>query len=83
MTIEQMKKEKRKAKARKHLQFWREDLEFWQEKYVGAKRDKDDIIDVKLMYLDGSTLRQERIKEAIEEINEAKEKIARFERYAL
>ncbi len=80
-----MKKDKAKAKAKaiKHVNFYREDLKFWQDWYVDACRSKISTMDVRLHHLyDGKTAREYMKQEAIEHMNEAKEKIARYERIA-
>lgn len=74
-----------KAKAQKHLTYARESLEFWKEAYLDACRDKNTIMDVKGLYLaEGyETLREMKKAEAIAEINDAKVRIAKFERIAM
>lgn len=71
-----------KEKARKHLEYAKESLEFWREQYVNACRDKNSIMDVKGLYLAGdhTTLREEKKADAIANINEAKQRIAKFQR---
>lgn len=73
-----------KEKAKKHLGYAQESLEFWREQYVNACRDKNSIMDIKGLYLAGdhTTLREAKKAEAIAEINEAKQKIAKFQRIA-
>lgn len=58
---------------------------FWREKYVDAIRDKNTLLDINGLYLAGSekTLRKAMIKEARLEIEDAKRRIAKYERIAL
>ena len=73
----------KKAKAVKHLGYARESLEFWREKYVQVKRSNNSMMDIKWhMSLDGKTIRECELEEAIREMNEAKELIAKYERIA-
>ncbi len=73
----------KKAKAVKNLGYAREDLEFWREKYVQVKRSNNSMMDIKWhMSLDGKTIRECELEEAIREMNEAKERIAKYERIA-
>ena len=73
-----------KAKAIKHLGYARESLVFWQEAYVNACRDKNRMMDIKGLYLaEGfETLREMKKAEAVAEMNDAKARIAKFERIA-
>ena len=71
-----------KEKARKHLLFARENLNFWRELYVSNERDKSSIADVKLVVL-GKTMREERREDYIKNIKESQERISRLERIAL
>ena len=71
-----------KAKAIKKLGWARENLTFWREKYVEYKRDTRSMMDTKLNVCGGKTPREKFIEEAIQNINEAKEAIARYERVA-
>lgn len=73
-----------KAKAKKHLKYATEDLEFWREVYVNACRDKNPIMDMQ-GYLAGNyaTIREAKKAEAIAEINDAKRRIANMQRIAL
>ena len=71
-----------KAKAIKHLGYARESLEFWREKYVDCMRDTRSTMDIHMSMLGGLTVREQMIAEAIENINDAKARIARMERIA-
>ena len=72
-----------KEKAIKHLGRAREHLNFWREKYVEACRDRRSAMDIKMHYFDELTLREQMKRDALNEIAEAKERIARFERIAI
>ena len=74
-----------KEKARKHLRYAQESLDFWREKYVEACRDKNSIMDVSGLYLAGDyrTLREMKKAEAIAEINDAKQRKAKAQRAAM
>ena len=71
-----------KAKARKHLAYAIESREFWREAYVEACRSKNSTMDTKGLYIAEkyATLRELKKAEAIVEIREANERIAKFER---
>lgn len=71
---------KRFRKALKQLGYAKDSLEFWREAYVEAKRDPRSLMDTKLAMYDGATPREAKIAEAIQEIKEAKARIAHFER---
>ena len=71
-----------KAKARKRLGYALEDREFWREKYVENERNKREMLDVNGLSRTHGTLRKERRAEAIQNIREANERIARLERIA-
>ena len=71
---------KKYNKARKHLINARESLEFWHEAYVENERNKCETLDCKLNYFDGNTIREERRKDILNCIKDAKERIAKFER---
>ena len=70
----------KKSKAVKYLGYARESLEFWREAYVAAKRDTRSLMDTKLNMYGGATPREVKIAEAMQEIKEAKARIAHFER---
>lgn len=69
-----------KKKAKKHLDFAIENREFWREKYVAACRCKIRTYDIPLAMLGGKTMRQAEMEEARQNIAEANERIARFEK---
>lgn len=69
-----------KAKAQKHLNNARETLEFWKEQYIDACRETSTAMDIRLHYLDEHTIREQKKLDAIAEMNNAKIRIARFER---
>ena len=73
-----------REKARKHLRYAQESLEFWREKYVEACRDKNSLMDVEGLYLAGDhrTIREAKKAEAIAEINDAKRRMAKAQRIA-
>ena len=72
-----------KAKAIKHLGYARESLEFWRGAYVDAIRETSTAADIHLSMLSDKTIRQSKIDEALENIEYAKRRIARFERVAI
>jgi len=72
-----------KAKAIKHLGYARESLEFWRGAYVDAIRETSTAADIHLSMLSDKTIRQSKIDEALENIEDAKRRIARFERVAI
>lgn len=72
-----------KAKAIKHLGYARESLEFWRGAYVDAIRETSTAADIHLSMLSDKTIRQSKIDEALENIEDAKKRIARFERVAI
>lgn len=71
-----------KAKAEKHLRYAIESREFWREAYLEACRCKNTMMDIKGLYLaEGyETLREMKKAEAIAEIKDANNRIAKFER---
>ena len=69
-----------RAKAQKHLDRARETFEFWKDQYLYACRETSTAMDIRLHYLDKHTIREQKKLEAIEEMNDAKVRIARFER---
>lgn len=69
-----------KKKAQKHLNLAIESREFWREKYVEACRCKISTYDIPLAMLGGKTMRQVEKEEARQNIAEANERIAKFER---
>lgn len=69
-----------KKKAQRHLNSAIEDREFWREKYVEACRCKISTYDTPLAMFGGKTGRQAQKEEARQNIAEANERIARFER---
>lgn len=71
-----------KAKAIKRLAQARESLNYWREDYVEVMRNKNRVMDLHRM-LEDETLREKRIREARENMNEVKARIARLERIAL
>lgn len=73
-----------KTKALKHLGYAIESREFWRAAYVDACRNKNNLMDVKGLYLaEGyETLREMKKAEARAEIKDANERIARFQRIA-
>lgn len=71
-----------KAKAVKHLGYARESLEFWRGMYVNALRETSSAIDIHLSMMSDKTIRQAKIDEALENIADAKRRVARFERVA-
>lgn len=71
-----MTREKRLAKAKKHLEFQREHLQYWREQYVEMKRDKS----FQNMYSIGVNVCLEKEQYILENMAEAKERIAKFER---
>lgn len=72
----------KKEKAIKYLKNALEKRTFWKQVYVENEKDKSDLIDLKLNYL-GCTIREKRRKEAIQEIKEANEQIAKYQRIVL
>ena len=72
-----------KAKAEKRLKSWRENLDFWRERYVSIKRDKREMMDTKLAMYDYKTPRESMLSECLEEMKDIKEKIAYYQRMAL
>lgn len=72
-----------KRKAIKLLNSWKESLEFDRERYVSIKRDKRDMMDIKLAMYDYKTPREYMLAECLEEIKNDKEKIAYFQRIVL
>lgn len=70
----------KKDKAERKLTFWKEDLEYWRQAYVEACRDKHPTMDLYMSSLEYGTIREGRKHEAIEQINAAKQVIAKYER---
>ena len=71
-----------KTKAQKHLKCAIESRNFWREAYVENERNTNKLLDVKMMLI-GMTLREEKRIECIQEIKEANERIAKFQRIVL
>lgn len=67
-----------KEKAERRLRNWRNHLEFWQEAYVENERDNNELLDI--IHRDRMTIRELNRTESIQNMNEAKVQIARFER---
>ena len=70
---------KKYEKARKHLINARESLEFWREVYVNNERDNNPSMDLKFHSI-GATIREDKRKDILNCIKDAKERIAKFER---
>lgn len=79
-------KEMTRAKAIKKISNARENLKFWQDAYIDACRSTNPMMDTKSSYLavkEGyKTIREAKKAEAVANMNEAKEVIARMERIA-
>lgn len=73
-----------KQKAQKYVGWARERMNWAREQYVGAKRyNWGCVYDTKSDALGGKTCREIDIESALETIKEAKETIAKYERYAI
>lgn len=73
-----------KQKAQKYVGWARERMNWAREQYVGAKRfNWSATYDTKSDLLGGKSAREIDIESALETIKEAKERIAKYERYAI
>lgn len=69
---------KKLNKARKHLINARESLTFWLDAYVSNERETTPVYDI--VNFDGVTIREERRKDILNCIKDAKERICKNER---